>query len=128
MPFAAGATTDTTVEMVQGQMEEGLNNRHEPGAGHEYGSGHRGHRGVPGMGLRGDLVKSAAVLLGLTVEELRDELRSGSTLADIAEENGTSRQELIDALTTTAIESMTEKFNEMIPRLVDGEIGPRRNS
>jgi len=131
MPFAAGATTETTVEEVQDRMDEGHNDRHELGARREHGfghRGHRGHRGVPGMGLRGDLVKSAAELLGLTVEELREELRSGSTLAEIAEENGTSRQELIDGLTTTAIESMTEKFNEMIPRLVDGEIGPRRDS
>lgn len=132
MPFAVGATTETTVEEGQDRMDEGNDDRHELGSKSEHGfghrdhHGHRGHRGV--LGLRGDLVKSAAELLGLTVEELREELRSGSTLAEIAQENGTSRQELIDGLTTTAIESMTEKINEMIPRLVDGEIGPRRDS
>jgi hypothetical protein len=131
MPFSAGATTDTTRESAQYEMNEGYEDRHEPGVEHKFGAGHRGHRhhrGAPGMGLRGDLVKSAAELLGLTVEELREELRGGSTLAEIAQENGTSRQELIDGLTTTAIESMTERINELIPRIVDGEIGPKRNS
>lgn len=129
MPFAVGATTETTVEEVQDRMDEGNDDRHELGSKSEHGFGHRDHRSHRGvLGLRGDLVKSAAELLGLTVEELREELRSGSTLAEIAQENGTSRQELIDGLTTTAIESMTEKINEMIPRLVDEEIGPRRNS
>ena len=126
MPFAVGATTETTVEEVQDRMDERNDDRHKLGSKSEHGFGHRGHRGV--LGLRGDLVKSAAELLGLTVEELREELRSGSTLAEIAQENGTSRQELIDGLTTTTIESMTEKINEMIPRLVDGEMGRRRDS
>lgn len=88
-----------------------------------------GHRG-PGRE-RGPVKKmldTAASFLGLDAQELRDELRSGKTLAEIAEANGKSRQELIDALVAAGIDAATERLNEQIPRLVDGEIGPRHDS
>lgn len=74
------------------------------------------------------VLETAAFLLGLDVSELRDELKSGKTLAEIAEANGKSRQELIDALVAVGIDAATERLNEQIPRIVDGEIGPRHDS
>jgi len=92
---------------------------------------HRPGRDGRGMDARGRITKvleAAAFFLGLDAQELRDELKSGKTLAEIAEANGKSRQELIDALVSVGIDAATERLNEHIPRLVDGEIGPQRDS
>jgi hypothetical protein len=53
--------------------------------------GRRGHR--PGMD--GEVV---AGLIGIDVDELRDALRNGSTIADIAAINGVDAETVIDAL------------------------------
>jgi polyhydroxyalkanoate synthesis regulator phasin len=43
-------------------------------------------------------------LLGVTEDELREAMRSGSTLADLAEEQGVARQDVIDLMVTQAQE------------------------
>lgn len=58
--------------------------------------GHRGHRG-PGMD--GEVV---AGLLGIEAEELRDALRDGQSIADLATANGVDVQTVIDALVAEA--------------------------
>lgn len=91
------------------------------------GPGHR--KGKAGkFGLHKDLRDAAAFVLGLDVEELGAELKSGKTLAEIAEAQGTSRQELIDALVAAAIDRATERATERIPLIVDGELGARKKS
>lgn len=45
-------------------------------------------------------------LLGVDAETLRDELRSGATLAEVAEANGVSTDELVDALVARAMERL----------------------
>lgn len=45
-------------------------------------------------------------LLGVDAETLRDELRSGATLAEVAEANGVSTDELVDALVARAMEHL----------------------
>lgn len=101
----------------------------------EVGGDRDGHHG-PGMGGPGterrhpvrEVLDTAATFLGLDAKELRAELKSGKTLAEIAEAHGKSRQELIDALVSAGIDAATERLNEQIPRLVDGEVGPRQDS
>jgi len=58
---------------------------------------HGDHRHRPGLrpGFDGEVV---ADLIGIDVESLREELRSGSTIAEIAEANGVDPQTVIDAL------------------------------
>jgi len=58
--------------------------------------GHRGHRG-PGMD--GEVV---AGLLGIEADELRDALRDGQSIADLATANGVDVQTVIDALVAEA--------------------------
>lgn len=66
-----------------------------PGRGHHRGMG----MGKPGrFGFGGGLWDAAAQKLGLTTDQLQTELRSGKTLAQIAQENGVSRDDLKAAL------------------------------
>lgn len=104
------------------------------------GPGGREGRGGPGgmergPGRDGEVV---ADLLGIDAQELRDELRSGSSIADIATANGVDVQTVIDTLVTeaqehldlaiengrlTAAEAATklDDLNERITARVNGE-------
>ena len=65
------------------------------------------------MGRRGGIVSESVLqLLKLDQEQLREKLKSGKTLAQIAEEQGVSR----DALKSALRESFDEKLNEMKTR------------
>lgn len=105
----------------------------------EPGEGPGGH-GRGGMGRFDDGV--AAQVLGLTTDELREQLRSGKTLAEVAADQGVERQTLVDALVASATErlaqavtdgkvdqeradELTARLPEMIDRLVDGELRHR---
>ena len=65
-------------------------------------------RGGPGMmpgGMGGGAeLDAAAEALGLEEDALRDLLSEGSTLADVAEEQGVAASDLVDALVTAATE------------------------
>lgn len=89
---------------------------------------HGGRDTFRGAGLRAELLETAASFLEISPEELRADLSAGSTLAEIADRQGKSRDDVIAALLAGAIDSVTEKMEEFLPRLVDGEIGPRRTS
>ncbi|QDB79881.1 hypothetical protein FE251_11225 [Georgenia wutianyii] len=69
--------------------------------------GPRDH-GRGGGGGGGVSLDAAAEKLGLTAEELREELADGSTLADVAEEQGVGTAELVDALVAAATERLDE--------------------
>ena len=73
---------------------------HPGGFGHKGGFGHRG-----GMGL-----EAAADYLGLTAEELRDELHGGKSLATIAGEKGKS----VDGLKAAMVKDATAKLDEAV--------------
>ena len=60
-----------------------------------------GFRGHHGFGHLGDL-DAAASYLGLTEDQLRTELQSGKTLADVAKAQGKSVDGLVDALVADA--------------------------
>lgn len=103
----------------------------ERGEGHERRAERRQFR-----------METAAEALGLTTDELKDQLRDGKTLAEIAEAQGVDRQTLIDTLVTAATEridqavadgKMTQeradkakaKLPEVITKIVDGEFRHR---
>lgn len=66
--------------------------------------GPRGSHGPLGRFADGEILD----LLGIDAETLRDELRGGATLAEVAEANGVSSDELIDALVARATERLDE--------------------
>jgi hypothetical protein len=70
-----------------------------------HGFGHR--RLGPRLGFR-DL-SAAADHLGVTEEELRDELRDGKTLADVAEDEGKTVDGLVDAIVAATTEKLDEE-------------------
>lgn len=87
------AQADAVIDaLVAAQPDRG------PGAGH----GHRGGPGGPGL-------SAAAEALGLSEDELREQLRAGSTLAHIAEQQGVERQALVDALVAELEARLAEK-------------------
>jgi hypothetical protein len=74
------------------------------------GDGHGGH------GERGerivDNVETLTGVLGIDAETLRDELRNGSTIAEIAEAQGVAVSDVIDALVTDAQERIDQAVAE----------------
>ncbi len=99
-----------------------------------------GHGGGGRMGRFDD--GAAAEVLGLTADELREQLRSGKTLAEVATDQGVERQTLVDALVASANERLAQAVTdgkitqeqaderaadlpEMIEKLVDGELRHR---
>jgi len=117
-----GVITEAQAEAVAGALEEA---RPE-----------RGFRGVRGIG---DAAEEVAATLNLTVEELADALRDGSSLADIASEQGVDVDLVIDQLVAGAQERLDtavadgrltadeaaerlEDIETKITEMVDGEL------
>lgn len=89
----AGLVTDGTITQDQSdKVVEALEAAGPPDGGHGHGGGHgREGRGGPGS-------EAAATALGLSADELRTELQSGSTIADVAKEKNVDLQKVIDAM------------------------------
>jgi hypothetical protein len=98
--------------------------------------------GGPRFGGHGIISETVTELLGIDEDALREALADGQTLAEVAEEQGVSRDELVGALVAEAetridervtdgdIEAdeateLKENIAERIDELVDGEIGDR---
>ena len=58
----------------------------------------------------GEHLDAVSGLLGITSDELKTELRSGKSLAEIATEKGVDTQKVIDAI----VAELTEKVNEKV--------------
>jgi hypothetical protein len=103
-------TTTTTAEDTATTEDTGTTEHTGTDAG-ECGPGRRGGRFV------GRLIglTVAADTIGITTDELRDALREGSSIADVAEENGVDAQTVIEALVTEATEAIDQ-------RVADGEL------
>lgn len=101
----AGTITQAQADAVIDALAAAQAERGPGGPGGKGGRGEHGGRGGPGL-------DAAAAALGVTVDELREALSSGSTLAQIAEQKGVERQALIDALTTSAKERIMTKLSE----------------
>lgn len=133
-PFTAGASVDSEMEDARQATRNDIRDGHGRNFGTEGHPHRHGLKGRPrlaghrGEGMRAELLEAAATFLELSPEELREDLQAGSTLSTIAQEQGKSRDDLIAALLAEAIDTATARLNEFIPRLVDGELRPRRNS
>jgi hypothetical protein len=94
-----------TEEMAE-RLKEGLAAGELPlvGAPVLKGPGHRGHR-LMRFGL-----ESAATYLGVTEAELREALRDGKSLAEIAADEGKSVEGLVDAL----VKEQTARLDEAV--------------
>ena len=103
---------------------------------HRHGPGRHGRFGGPAA--RGAISDAVTELLGLDADTVRDELRGGKTLAELAEENGVSTETLVDTLVAEASERLDvavengridddkaaefeEKLEEQITKRVNGE-------
>lgn len=117
-PLGVSAQTSPSTTTTPGTAPGG------PGPG---GGMHRGPFGGPGVEL-----EAAAKVLNLTTDELRSQLESGKTLAQIAEAQGVDRQTLIDALVAAAKDRLAEveaqlpdRIADMVDHTFEGRGGPR---
>lgn len=92
----------------------GPKGEHGPGGPGAHGPRAEGMRGGPG-----ELMGSVASAIGIDQQTLMQELRSGKTLAQVAQDHGKSREDLKAAL--------GEKFGPMLDRMLDGAMprGPQ---
>jgi hypothetical protein len=67
----------------------------------------------------GGRLENLAGLLGVTGDELRDALRDGQSIAEVAEANGVDPQTVIDELTEQARARIEEKLAELPTRIED---------
>ncbi len=93
--------------------------------------------GSRGHGRRGPGFEGIAEFLGTTVDEIRQALQAGSTLADVAADNGSSADALIDYMVGEATERLdqavadgkideagkAERLAEITERITDGVNG-----
>lgn len=94
---AATDTEDTTTdELPEDDLPQGPGPGHGPG----HGPGPVGH------------LDTAAEILGLSTDELVEQLHDGSTLGEIADEAGVDRQTLVDAILADQEERVTEMLDE----------------
>lgn len=108
-----GSITQEQADEVATTLDEALpQGRGGPG-------GH--HRGGPG-GLRG--LDTAATTLGISQDELRAALQGGSSLADVADDQGVDKQVLVDALVAEAQEHLAEHAER--EGLTDEQVEQRR--
>lgn len=80
-----------------------------PGGGFRGPGGRGGFGGHP-MGM--DLFDAAAEYLDLSMDELREQMSDGQTLAEIAQESDKSVDELIDAIVAAQTASLDEAIDE----------------
>jgi hypothetical protein len=121
---ANGTITQEQADAITGAAEarrgERAGERGMRGPGGQMGmrgpGGERGMRGPGGPGGPGASLETAAETIGISVEDLRTQLRDGQSLAAIAEANGVSTETLVDALT----EDARSRITEMVQR-VPGE-------
>lgn len=75
-----------------------------------FGAGGKGP--MAGIGARlGDDADAVASSLGLTADEVKDALKSGKTIADLAAQQGVDVQTVIDALTAKLKERLSEQLS-----------------
>jgi len=90
-----GTLTEAQVDAVVDALEEA-----RPEDGGRRGPG-RGQHGPRGAGVVADI-------LGLDGSEIRDALQNGSTIADLAAEQGVSTDDIVDALVDAAEERVAD--------------------
>lgn len=110
-----GTLTQAQADRVATTLAEARPEGRGPGGGHL--GGHRGDQ----VGLA-----AAAEALGLTEDEVQTALRSGQSLADLAEQEGVESAALVDALVAAAEERLAEAVAD--GRLTQAEADERAAS
>ena len=93
-----GTITAEQADVVAAHLVENRPGRGERGGRGEGGGEGRGEGRGPGMFGRGVTSEALTDLLGLDAQELRQQLRDGATLAEIATAQGVETQAVIDEL------------------------------
>lgn len=101
--LTADQADSVTDHLVENQPERTIRDRVRDRGRDRVSDRVQDQRGGPGRTLGSGVL---ADTLGLDSDELSDELRSGSTLADIAAANGVDTSELVDALVAEVEERM----------------------
>jgi len=96
-----------TAEQADAVAARIVENRPERG---ERGERREGQRGGPGMFSRGVGSEALTDLLGLDAQELRQQVRDGATLAEIATAQGVETQAVIDEL----VAELTERVDNAV--------------
>ncbi len=109
--FSAGSasaqTADDNGDASQQQADDGADDSDGDGTCDRDGS----HRG--GKPWRLGASDTLTEVLGIDAETLRDKLKAGSTLADIAAEQGVEASDVVDALITAITERAAENDREI---------------
>lgn len=116
-PGVAEETGPTESTAESATTDDGVVGRSDPGPGPGAG-GHPGPGGPAHLGV-------AAEALGLTADDLLEQMRSGSTLGEIADEAGVDRQDLIDAILADQEERVGEMLDESFSERPMGGPGGR---
>jgi len=106
----AGTLTSSQVEAIVAALEAA---RPAGDQDHESDDGHQG-RGGPKSERRQEMLAAAAEAIGITTTELQTAVKSGQTIAEVAEANGKSVQSVIDALVAQATADITEHITDMV--------------
>lgn len=109
---ADSTKSDRWLEVLQPLVEEGTLTADQAQAVADHLAetlpGHHGHFIGRGPGIAA--FSSAAAIIGIEPEELREAMADGSTLAEVAEANGVSTDELVEGLVT----ALEEKLDELV--------------
>lgn len=98
-----GTLTQAQLDKVVQTLVDNIPARGE-GGGRHGGGGDHGDRGG-----RGRMAETAAAALGMTTDELRTELKSGKTIAEVAASKGIDVQTVIDALVADVKQHLDEE-------------------
>jgi hypothetical protein len=114
--MVAAASAHIDEEVQEGDLTEGEANERKANLeeritrlvneGPQRGAGPHGHGGPRGHVLKLD---AAAEALGISAEDMRDQLRNGKTIAQVAQERNVDVQRVIDAMVAEANARIDEK-------------------
>lgn len=112
---ASGTITQEQADAIVAAAEARRDDARRDGTGSDGVRQARGPRhGGPGRpGGPGASLETAAEAIGISVEDLRTQLRDGQSLAAIAEANGVNAESLVDALTADARQRITEMIQRV---------------
>ena len=112
---ANGTITQEQADAIVAAAEARRDDARRDGTGSDGVRQARGPRhGGPGRpGGPGASLETAAEAIGISVEDLRTQLRDGQSLAAIAEANGVNAESLVDALTADARQRITEMIQRV---------------
>jgi hypothetical protein len=123
---ADGTITQAQEDAILARLDEAIP---APRVGHEDGR-RPGGRGFTrhAFGLGADVLTAAADALGVTEDELRTELRDGTTIAEVASDKGVDVQKVIDAMVAAAGDDLQQRITDFVNGdLPEPPFGPGRH-